>query len=521
MDGWFGVLLTLVALSLMACRLSIPSPQPTSPLAGTPTSAATTPTERATVTPTSAATTLTERATVMPTGTATRPAAQAIATPIREIPISVPGDGQERLMGSIVMLFQGYPQYCPQFQQYHVRFTWVTVGWNVIEPEKGRFEWELADKIVDSILACDGLELAFRVSSTAEWATFPPPPTGTKELAPPSTAPRDMQDYYDFMFALASHYKGKVTRYAIEEEAHAENYYWGGTPEQYMELLVTAHRAIHDADPDAIVQDSGLSSGAIGALYAHDLFRAGKTDEAGQFLRYWFADYAPKYKGEIFKFDTTSDVQAFFEHRQVQRVLTWVDLLWGPYSENYDVQQIHYLGPWDVMPQMLSWLHDRMRVSGSDKPIEFWEFAYGWDDMRLYDPQAHARHEAKMMAMAIGEGVVRALSWQFTDYAAILGYPGLVTTRGPRPAAMAFGVTAEKVNGTTSSARLDLGQNVWGYRYDRPSGTVYALWSAQPTKVGLPIGASSVIVTDITGKVMAADPRALDVGIDPIFVEVK
>lgn len=440
---------------------------------------------------------------------------------IREVPITVPGDGQERILGSIVMEFQGIPEYCPQFNQYNVRFIWITVPWNIVEPEKGIFNWEFADDFVDSILACEDLELAFRISSYSEWATLPPPPRPVFKRAPASTAPKNPQDYYDFMFNLARHFKGRVTRYAIEEEAHAENVYWGGTPEQYMELLATAYLAVHDADPDAIVQDSGLSSSAVALLYAYDLFTTGKKDEASQFLNAWFEHYAPKLtKGETLEFDTTSDLEYIFAHDQFQRLLTHVDLLWDAYYESYDVQQIHYVGPWNYMPQLLDWIHDSMTLRGSDKPIEFWEFGYGWDDMSTYDPQDHAMTEAKLMAMATGEGVLRSLSWQFTDYASFLGHPGLVTGAGPRPAAVAFGVTAEKVNGTTSSTRMIFGQDVWGYRLIKPSGTVFVLWSAHPVRVTLPVDVGNVIVTDIFGNTYTADPQTLEIGVSPIFVEV-
>jgi hypothetical protein len=172
------------------------------------------------------------------------------------------------------------------------------------------------------------------------------------------------------------------------------------------------------------------------------------------------------------------------------------------------------------MPQLLDWIHESMTFRGSDKPIEFWEFGYGWDDMSTYDPQDHAMSEAKLMAMATGEGVLRSLSWQFTDYASFLGHPGLVTADGPRPAAVAFGVTAEKVNGTTSSTRMIFDQDVWGYRLIKPSGTVFVLWSAYPVRVTLPLEAGNVIVTDIFGNTYTADPQILEIGVSPIFVEV-
>jgi len=500
---WVLVALLSLVMGMSGCRFKSRPYQPTSTSPPPVTTAAI---------PTATATTRVEQSMVTPLPTGTR-----VTWPL-ETAVSGPGAGQPRLLGSYVRP-QDIPEYCEQLQQYHVRFTWMQVPWSLIEPQKGRFSWETADTVLQAALDC-GLDVGVHVHARSNWATLPTP--AYQGRTAPSTPPKDMDDYYSFLFNLASRYKGKVSRYSIEEEAHAEGGYFAGTPEQYMQMLETAHKAIHDADPDAIVQDSGLSSSAIGALYGYHLMDAGKTAETSQFLKKWYLHYAPtRSKGESFSFDSEADLQAFFANDQVQRLLRWVELLWSEHADDYDVQQIHYFGPWDAMPEMLDWLHGEMKARGTDKPIEFWEFGYGWDDVRTYDPEAHARDEAKLMAMAIGEGVLRALSWQFTDYVARNGHPGLVTARGPRPAAQSFGVTAEKLNGTTQSSRLDLGQGVWAYQCEKDAGTVFVLWSNEPVTVSLPVDAANVTVTDITGQTRLADPAALDVGISPIFVEVN
>ena len=502
-SGWACILLVLIAaVPMLSCRRLVGTPRPADTATALPI-----PTATLSVAPSPTP--------VSPTAAATRPAASPAAPGI-ETPVTGPGVGQERLLGSYVRP-QDISQYCAQMQQYGVRFTWMQLPWSLVEPQKGEFQWKTADAVLRGALDC-GLEVGVHVHARSSWATLPTPPYRGRTA--PSTPPIDLDNYYAFLFAVASRYRGQVVRYSIEEEAHAEGVYFAGTPEQYMQMLATADRAIHDADPDAIVQDSGLSSAAIGALYAHDLMEAGKTAEAGQFLQTWYANYAPtRAKGESLSFDSEADLRVLFDDDQVQRLLVWTDLLWSRHADDYDVQQIHYFGPWEIMPELLAWLHEQMASRGTDKPIEFWEFGYGWDDVRNYDPQAHARDEAKYMAMAIGEGVLRVLSWQFTDYVASNGHPGLVTAQGPRPAAQSFGVAAAMLNGTTHSARLNLGPGVWGYRYDTPSGVVYAAWSSGPATVRLPIDAATVAVTDVAGQTRAADPAALQVGDSPIFVQ--
>lgn len=48
-------------------------------------------------------------------------------------------------------------------------------------------------------------------------------------------------EYREFIQKLTEHLKGKVTKYAIENEAHST---WRGTFEEYQKLLKTAHDAI-------------------------------------------------------------------------------------------------------------------------------------------------------------------------------------------------------------------------------------------------------------------------------------
>lgn len=77
------------------------------------------------------------------------------------------------------------------------------------------------------------------------------------------------------LFHLAQHYKGKIARYAVENEAAAQQN-WGVTPEAYMQTLQTAYKAIHAADPNAIVENSELSNGVLGIQTAYNMYEQGQ-----------------------------------------------------------------------------------------------------------------------------------------------------------------------------------------------------------------------------------------------------
>lgn len=509
--GW--VLLVLVLL-LSACRLSPRQPQPTA----TPEGVAV-PAPQATQTATGTVAAPPEETPVATSAPAVTTTAGATPTPESEptstipIPISGPGTA-ERLIGSYVRPDE-IAQWCDEFQAYGVRFTWMAVPWNGIEPRPGRFRWQIADQVVQTAASC-GLDIGFHILARSSWATEPPPASARNRA--PSMPPKNMDDYYNFVFQLASRYKGIVSRYSVENEAHAAAN-WGSSPESYFELLATAYRAVKDADPNALVENSGLSSSAIGVLITNDLLEAGRDQDAVSFLRSYYADYAPgRGQGEPITVEQEGDLRELLSHPEAVRVLQWAPLLFANH-EFYDVVQLHYFGPWEEIPTVVGWVRSNLEAQGANKPVEFWEFGYGWDDVSTYDPEAHARAEPKYLATALGEGALRALSWQFTDFAAPLGHPGLFTESGPRPAAESFRISAEKLNGTTGSERLDLGEGIWAYRFEKPTGDVYAIWSTASTRVSLPIDAATVIVTTITGETSEADPKALDVGVSPIFVE--
>ncbi len=430
---------------------------------------------------------------------------------------SVDATGAERLIGSYVVTRE-LPQKCEEMAGYNARFTWVAVPWNAVEPRPGVFRWQAADQVINAAHAC-GLDIGVHVLSRSAWATEAPP-AGSRD---PSMPPKDMNQYANFVSQLASRYAGKISRYSIENEAHSLNN-WPAEAEHYFELLAVAYDAIKQADPNALVENSGLSSSAVGFAMAYELLQQGQEQAATAHMQRYFAHYAPGAGGgEPIVVEEGADLEILARHPEAARVLEWMPLLFA-HHQYYDVVQLHYFAPWQQIPEVMAWVENHLAEAGSaSKPIEFWEFGYGWDDMASYDPAAHGREEVKYLATAIGEGALRVLSWQFTDYAAPMGHPGLVTAEGPRPAATSFKLTAGKLNGTVASARLEMGEGVWGYRFELNTGAeVYVLWSEETVgaiEVALPGVSGPVTVTRHTGETFSADAQALPLSPDPIFVE--
>lgn len=135
-------------------------------------------------------------------------------------------------------------------------FRWVKqeLPWRELEGAgKGQWQWATADRVIDQIEAHD-LKVIVRLGAQPAWASsgvaFP-------EVGPPD----NFRDYYDYVFAVANRYKGRIEAYQIWNEPNLARE-WGGqppNPAEYVELLKVAYQAIKAADPNAIVISAGMA----------------------------------------------------------------------------------------------------------------------------------------------------------------------------------------------------------------------------------------------------------------------
>ncbi|MCD6290550.1 MAG: cellulase family glycosylhydrolase [Anaerolineae bacterium] len=130
-------------------------------------------------------------------------------------------------------------------------FNWVkqTFDWKLIEGAgPGQFDWSHADRVVQQVNE-KGLRLLARVSLDPEAKIWAGPP------------PQNVDAYADFLFALASRYRGRIHAYQIWNEPNLARE-WGGkrpNPAEYAIMLKKAYAAIKRADPNAIVITAGMA----------------------------------------------------------------------------------------------------------------------------------------------------------------------------------------------------------------------------------------------------------------------
>lgn len=135
-------------------------------------------------------------------------------------------------------------------------FRWIKqeIPWREVEGHgKGIFQWEASDRVMRQIDE-HGLKVIVRLGSQPEWAA---PDTELPEVSPPD----DLQDFYDYVYAVAGRYKGRVEAYQIWNEPNLARE-WGGqapNPAEYVELLKAGYKAVKAADPNAIVISAGMA----------------------------------------------------------------------------------------------------------------------------------------------------------------------------------------------------------------------------------------------------------------------
>lgn len=176
-------------------------------------------------------------------------------------------------------------------------FRWVKqeFPWREIEGAgKGQFNWANTDRVLDQIDA-HGLKLIARLGVQPGWAAADVP---LPEIGPPD----NLQDFYDYVFAIASRYRGRIEAYQIWNEPNLARE-WGNrppNPAEYAELLKVGYQAIKAADPDAIVISAGMAPttrhddhAMPDAVFIQGMYDAG--------ARPWFdalGVHAPGYKSE-------------------------------------------------------------------------------------------------------------------------------------------------------------------------------------------------------------------------------
>jgi hypothetical protein len=121
----------------------------------------------------------------------------------------------------------------------------VYVYWSQVEPERGRYDWSVADAILAE--ADDDADLWITVCSSSMWGTRTP-----TDFQPPSPAV-DEEAYTAFVAALVRHCGGRVRYWQCDNEPSNTGLLWAGTAGEYAHQLHLFAAAVRASGPGAYV----------------------------------------------------------------------------------------------------------------------------------------------------------------------------------------------------------------------------------------------------------------------------
>jgi hypothetical protein len=385
-----------------------------------------------------------------------------------------------------------------------------------VMPQAGSYDWSELDTVADQAESV-GHELMLKVRVGSCWATGGQ--VGEARGAKGKTAsvtPTDMDAYDEFLRALVERYGARgVTEWAIENEIN-NTAQWAGTPAEYAALVEHAAGVIREAQPDAVILDSGLSSPTMGTGIVLDLVAQGKDDEALEAYQRYYARRHTSRTRDYPALTSLEELQALVATDKWQYNNEVIETTLGLAEDGViDRLQTHFYERWDAAPLLMEFLRSRIPA---DMAIEAWEVG-------LFDVD-----EAKSEA-ALTEEVTKTVS-QLLAYGAgrVLWLPlaadpngsggeekrfGLLEPDGtPRPVAGAFAELVRVTNGATLQP-LD-SEGLLGFVAQQGDTSTVVAWATDgPVEADWAAGAGSAL-----GATTTTAGGTAGIGTSPVMVEV-
>lgn len=395
--------------------------------------------------------------------------------------------------------------------------TFYRTEWCSVQPRrKAPLSFESIDAIVNRANALN-YPIMLKIRIGACWADGgdrserSDPLEGSRSA--PSQLPADLKLYDAYVTEFVRHFSAMgVHRYAIENEVDTANY-WDGPPADYVVLARAAAAAIREADPEAIVLDSGVSSTGLGVAISASLLRDGRPKEALAFYQQYFQR---RQDGGVSRFPRADSVQdledviASPEGVRAQAAVNGALLLAN--EGVIDAYQLHFYEDPVLLATVLAWVRDRLP---SEFPIEAWETGVAWPG-DSYSEEAHANDTLRLLTELVAEGVAPAvyLPVAFTkagDKKHV--FRGLVEPDGTElPAAAAYRL----VRGLAGAQWQPVGgEALTGIVAADGQGEVAVVWSTGPGAATVASNDSIVEAANLAGETFA---QPLVIGQDPVII---
>jgi len=136
--------------------------------------------------------------------------------------------------------------------------------WNIIEPRKGQFDWELTDTYAQAATDA-GIKISAVIQPFASWDQKNTPPLVNCQAFDfayydyKASPLNDLAEYENFLTKTVERYKDQVAVWEIGNEYDGPCGGYENNPQGYFDLVKITSAAIKKADPQAIVANGGAS----------------------------------------------------------------------------------------------------------------------------------------------------------------------------------------------------------------------------------------------------------------------
>jgi hypothetical protein len=379
-----------------------------------------------------------------------------------------------------------YDQFVPYLRKLEGSATYHELSWCDVEKVQGRPDWSAVDRVAQRSKEL-GIRLYLKIRIGVCWATG-----GTAQFTrgqankTESAMPLDLAVYQKFVGDLVRRYAPQgVKQYAIENEVNAQQY-WAGTPQEYTRLVTAAAEAIHGADPDAKVVDSGISSVAYGFGVVDRLLRVGQEDAAVAAYRDYFERRVGTRGRKIPAVDEVAALRTALADETNARNLAYLAATEGLLDSGVvQVRQVHYYEHPDGVPALLDYLRAE---TPAGVPLQAWEVGQFWRDGGD-DAAGRADEVVKVTAHLLAGGITEVM-WLPLGYnpnnraGAEVRYGLLEPDGTEREAGRMLAALAAAARDATVSGVARGG--LTGLAFQRGGESTVLVWSASGSSVSVP-----------------------------------
>ena len=340
-------------------------------------------------------------------------------------------------------------------------------AWADLEPERGRWKWELLDKYVGWSQQ-HHLEILMPLAYTPRWASSTPDAaTDVEQGNPPGLSgnPRDMEDWRNFVRTVATRYKGRIRNWEIWNEPNRPQS-WTGSVDQMVDLTREAYTILKEIDP------------------ANYVVSPAATETFG--LKFFDA-FLAKGGGR------------------------WADAIGYHFYVGKDA-------PPEAMIALIASVKKIMDKHGvGSKPL--WNTEAGWLGQELFLPDTQAAYLARAYILNWSSGVDRFYWFAWENHHGtrieLVGADNATLT----PAGKAFATLQTWMTGAVLTQCAAAQNNVWTCDLERGTQTFHILWSADSeTQFQLPAAWQAKEFTALDGGVHALRGSSITIGSSPVLV---